>query len=112
MFYNTDANAGPTCHRTTVTLKHALTRHGLALICNNNTIKLVKVITSTTLTTNNRIVKVVPRDLGSGRVNRDNLAHLRIISNVRTHGTQVTRLDSTFVTLPNNLNALRRLFRI
>lgn len=56
-----DAGVTGICFSMTRRLKHLLTRGGVGLVGKTNYVNLVTTASSTTLTTNNAIAKMVPR---------------------------------------------------
>lgn len=81
-------------------------------MCNNSSRKLVTIVTSAILRRNNRIANVRTRVFISGNITRGGLARLAVIPGVARQHAHVVRLNSIFVTFPNNAKALRRVDRI
>lgn len=106
--YNSHCKVGPTRATFTKVTKRLLTGGNCAVVCKKKDINLVNVTTSTTLTTNKGIMKVVPRMFVTTRRTRHLVARLVRIPSLVTEGQGVVRTNSTFLVLPKKFKALRR----
>lgn len=83
-----------------------------ALVCNNTDLKLVRYVTRTMGAGNKRVVNMIPTGLRRGKGIDALPSHVVRARGLDSHGSVVMRRSSVLLTLPKNMNALSRVFRI